>query len=341
MEKLRQKLFFIVFITVVAIGSQFLTACESSTPQTEVAIEDTLGGVDFLNREFGECDESITATDPYNQEFKYVYQRTGETIEQRIVEDNFPHDYSSEDKKFPLRGSWRKTKAEIMDIVNRQIHSTSVGGQVPLLHYFDMVLLINAADHDENVPENSSAQRMQVYVRNGDSNEIKNWTRSKVWRVSTGRPCGQKIATPTGVFKLDPTVDLSNPGNSRFSSNYYSRQFDDIQMYETMFMFHNYQNGALTGVAIHGTYKTSHLGRQDSGGCIRLHRKNSKCLYDTFAGNLSSTCIPGSKLDYWGQVPSLMNNGGEADPEIRSNGSMEIGGYKVLVAIFNDKEDTL
>lgn len=342
MSEFTKKYTFIFATLLVAIGSQFLIACDGSQPQhTATVIEETEGGIEFLEREFGECDESITSSDAENREFTYVHSRSGTTSQQQIVEDNFPHSYGDDSNRFPFRGSWRKTKDEIMDLVDRQVWSPEKGQRVALLDYFDMVLLINVAERVGDQDGPSSTQRMQVLIRKSTSNDINDWERIRTWRISSGLPCGQKIATPTGVFKFDPYEHPTDPSQSRFSPRYYSRQFENADMYETMFLYHQYQSGRNTGVAIHGTYKTSHLGRRDSGGCVRLHRDNSKCLYETFTGALIDSCLPGAKNTYWGKVPSFLPKGGEADPQFLSSGHLEVDGYRVLIAIFDDKDDVL
>ena len=333
MFRLKNK-FSLLLILLVPIIGLALTACDNRPSQGEAIIEETKGGIEFIEREFSECDETLEATDPENTQLNYVANYRSSSQNQRWLDESFPHEYSLEVERFPLRGSWRKTKSEIMDLVDRMIWSQELGQEVPLLDLFDAALLINVAERTSKHPENASAQRMQVYLRNGSSNALSDWNRSVVWRISSGRPCGQRIATPTGVFKLDPS-------EHRFLSRYYSRQFDNVDMYETMFLYHVYQNERATGVAIHGTYKTAALGRRDSGGCIRLHRENSKCLFDTFAGNLDETCLPGAKQDYWGRVPSFFPKGGEADPQHLSSGRIEVNGYRVLVVIFEDTDDLI
>ncbi|MCJ8277437.1 MAG: L,D-transpeptidase, partial [Bdellovibrionales bacterium] len=181
--------------------------------------------------------------------------------------------------------------------------------------------------------------RMHVYVREGESNRLSDWSRIHVWPISSGLPGGlngQKIATPTGVYKFDP---------SRFREDYKSAQFEFADMYESMFLYHQYayQSGdERTGIPIHGTYLKNKLGRRDSGGCIRLAREKSQCLFYTLKGEREERCLDGGKLRYWGRVPSFLPRNAEADPEyLTRSGLLEVGGYRVLVAIFNDTEDKL
>ena len=257
-----------------------LSACgKGFDKKPKKIIEDTVGGEELIEREFTECDPSERTTNPYNYEQARQNPSHPLVKKQSVVERQFPLLYSSLNKDFPLRGSWRKTKEEILDIVYRHFWSPEQNKPVKMLSYFDMVLLINTGQRSRRSSKRSSAQRMQVLVRDGRSNNLDDWDRIHVWPISSGNPCGKKIETPTGVFKLDP---------SRLHSEYYSVLFKNVNMYETLFFYHSYQNGRPTGVAIHGTYETEKLGRRDSGGCIRLHRDNSKCLFNTIKGNLSN-----------------------------------------------------
>ncbi|MCJ8278234.1 MAG: hypothetical protein MJK18_15445, partial [Bdellovibrionales bacterium] len=118
-------------------------------PSTEPAVfeqEETDGGCDLLSREFDvECDtEAIEATrKPYNGPSSAISRAADARHDQVMTEH--PHEYSSRDKEFPLRGSWRQTKAEILDIVDRYLWSPEEQRPVELMQYFDMVLLINVA----------------------------------------------------------------------------------------------------------------------------------------------------------------------------------------------------
>lgn len=81
------------------------------------------------------------------------------------------------------------------------------------------------------------------------------------WPVSTG---AAEYRTPTGSFR--PT---------RMHETWYSIRYDGIPMPNSIFFFHGY--------AIHGTLDTRDLGRPASRGCIRLHPKNAKALFDLVA----------------------------------------------------------
>lgn len=313
-----------------------LSACgPSHRPAIEDAvIENTEGGEDLLEREFVECSpEEWRENDNPAQ---YVYQRGGlngtNGQRQRETETQFPHQFSSLGQMYPDRGTWRQSKAEILDLVDRHLWSPEQRRVVQMLHYFDMVLLINVAPRPENAPSDFSAQRMQVLVRQNDSNNLADWRRIHTWPISSGIPCGKKIETFTGVYKFNP---------QRFYSDYRSNLWDGVEMYESMFLYHRYRSGTNTGVAIHGTYLTQNLGKRDSGGCIRVYRDNSQCLFNTITGRQSRACLDGGLLDYWGKVPSFLPTNGEADPEYTSSGQLEVDGYRVLVALYNQENDRL
>lgn len=303
-------------------------------PSQEAAvIEETDGGCDVLAQEFGvECDLNEgsykrSAWTPINT----TAARASHSKNEQVLTDH-PLTESSADKEFPLRGSWRQSRTEVMDLVNRWMWSPEQQKPVRLLNYFDMALIINVAARTDQTPSHRSAQQMQVFVRQDDSDIFTDWKRIHIWPVSSGLPGGAKIATYTGVFKLDP---------KRLFEDYSSESFKGANMYESMFLYHEYQNGDLSGVAIHGTYNYGKLGRRDSGGCIRLAREKAQCLFNTITGRLSHSCLEGGLTKYWGTVPSFIPRYGEADPEYLRSGLLEVGGYRVLVAIYNDDKDEL
>lgn len=78
------------------------------------------------------------------------------------------------------------------------------------------------------------------------------------WKVSTGKKVHW---TPTGVFS--PTF---------LSRNHRSSRYDDAPMPFAVFF-----NG---NIAIHGTTQIKRLGRRASHGCVRLHPKNARTLFD-------------------------------------------------------------
>lgn len=324
--------------------SSLLLAC-SRDRHAPAVIEQTSGGYELLEQEFGECDEGgVDGVLPNPPTFQQAKSRVNNASSryQTALEKAYPHIYSSLNKEFPLRGSWRHSKAEILDLVDRYIYSPSLNKGMPLLYNFDLVLLVNVAPRTSSTATHSSAQRMQVMARNGASNKLGDWKRLQTWPISSGRPCLKKdskgrlyevkIETPTGVYKFD---------KGRMYPEYKSTEWDGADMYESMFLQHQYQNGRTAGVAIHGTYKTDTLGRKDSGGCIRLYRDYSKCLYQTITGGAAKNCLGGGKIDYWGRVPSMLARNGEADPEFLSSGGIEVDGYRVLIAIYKDDKDLL
>lgn len=343
----KRKLFYFILsllgLTVLA------TSCSNSSSGAgaPAVIEQTSGGFELLEQEFSECDEGgvdglvpSELTTPYRQARSSVNNYSTQ-YQAAIDNSQYGHQFSSKDKGFPLRGSWRQSKAEILDLVDRYNYNPATGKGAPLLRSFDLVLLVNVADRDENTPANRSAQRMQVLARTGTSNKLTDFRRVQTWPISSGRPCKvknskgewvqRKILTPTGVYKFDP---------ARMHASYKSQQWDDADMYESMFLYHQYQNGKTAGVAIHGTYKTDMLGRKDSGGCIRLYRDHSQCLFNTIMGG-ESKCLGTNKAGYRGKVPSLLIRNGEADPSFATNGGIEMDGYRVLIAIYNDENDLI
>nr|MBX2806551.1 L,D-transpeptidase [Hyphomicrobiales bacterium] len=79
-----------------------------------------------------------------------------------------------------------------------------------------------------------------------------------VWPVSTGR---RGYTTPTGSFR---------PYSLR--RHHRSRKYYNSPMPYSIF----YRGG----YAIHGTNAVSRLGRTASHGCIRLHKRNARELFD-------------------------------------------------------------
>jgi hypothetical protein len=324
-----------LLIILLSFASLLLISCGSPKPSTNAAaMEETVGGEEVFEQEFSEC-VATGAEVPENPMIYPQYKVNSSSPsnqQERSIESQFPHLYSSLNHIFPERGSWRKTKAEIMDLVDRNIWSPEKNRNIKLIEYFDMVLLINASVRNNDTPSNHSAQRMQILVRNGTSNNINDWKRIHTWPISTGLPCGKKIETPTGVYKFNP---------SRTYSNYYSKLFDNVQMFQTMFLYHDYQTGKQTGVAIHGTEIVEKLGRRGSGGCVRVNKPDMKCFFDTVTGNRSTPCLATSKLNFYGKVPSLLPRNGEADPQFLSSDGLEVDGFKVMIAIFDDSHDVL
>lgn len=337
---MRLKIFNTYSILLLLLLLSSFTGCGDNHDNEVKAsfIEDTEGGEEIIEREFGEnfnCDEGDIFDDNEPNYVRNLPWQTGSAAGyQRSVEHHYPHTYSSLDQMFPERGSWRQTKDEIMDLVDRHLWSPERQGVVRMLNYFDMALLINVAPRKKESPQGHSAQHMQIYVRTNNSDNFEDWKRIATWPISSGIPCGKRIATFTGVYKFNP---------SRMYSDYKSSLWDDIDMYESMFLYHKYQNDKNTGVAIHGTYLTERLGYRDSGGCVRVYREDSKCLFETITGRATKQCLDDTLSSYRGTVPSFLPTHGEADPEYfgYNNNRLEMDGYRVLIAIFNDSEDRL
>src|SRR5687767_10198778 len=78
------------------------------------------------------------------------------------------------------------------------------------------------------------------------------------WAVSTGRG---SYRTPRGTFRP-----------IRMHKMWYSQKYDNSPMPYSIF-FHR-------GYAIHGTDYVNRLGRPASHGCVRLHPRHAKTLYN-------------------------------------------------------------
>ena len=77
------------------------------------------------------------------------------------------------------------------------------------------------------------------------------------WDVSTGR---KGFSTPRGIYQP-----------YRLAKMHYSRKYDNAPMPHSIF-FHG-------GYAIHATDAINKLGRPASHGCIRLHPRNARWLF--------------------------------------------------------------
>ena len=317
------------------LGMNFLASCGSDDAKETTIIEEQEGeesALELVEREFEAC-QGQPIEDPNTP--KYLRRSNdfdwGDT-------SYMSHSFRSLGEMYPERGSYRQSKAEILDIVDRHMYSPEKYRNVKLLEYFDMVLLLNVAPRFSSTDPDSSAQRMQILVRRkgSTSNRLADWNKVETWPISSGLPCMtasgvEKIATYTGVYKFNP---------NRLHWKYKSELWD-VDMYQTAFLHHRYLNGATTGVAMHGTMETSSLGRRASGGCIRVGQPKMQCLFETINGMRSTPCLNDDRLDYSGTVPSLLAEYGEADPEIMSDGGIEMNGIRVLIAIFNDENDSV
>ena len=94
-----------------------------------------------------------------------------------------------------------------------------------------------------------SDQRLRVFVNGGLKHE---------WKVSTAR---RGYRTPVGSYR--PT---------RLERDWHSRKYNWSPMPHSVF-YHG-------GYAIHGTTEIRRLGRPASHGCVRLHPRNAKTLFN-------------------------------------------------------------
>jgi len=107
----------------------------------------------------------------------------------------------------------------------------------------------NMALADVDIKVNLSTQRMNVSV---DGRHY------ATYKVSTGR---RGYTTPTGRYRIQ-----------RMTRMHYSRKYNNSPMPNSIF-YHG-------GYAIHGTGAIKRLGRVASHGCVRLHPKNARTLYN-------------------------------------------------------------
>jgi len=114
--------------------------------------------------------------------------------------------------------------------------------------YLKMKTLLNPARTYVQVYIDKSLQRMWVYLDNDYVGD---------WKVSTAR---RGYWTPVGTFR---------PYN--LERMHYSRKYHNSPMPWSVFF--------KGGYAIHGTNAVRRLGRPASHGCIRVHPRNAKKLY--------------------------------------------------------------
>jgi len=115
--------------------------------------------------------------------------------------------------------------------------------------------LAGAARAEVLISIDKSAQRMTV-SRDGEV--------LYTWPVSTGAP---GYATPSGTFKT-----------FRMEAEHFSKEWDNAPMPHSIFF-------TQTGIAVHGTYETKHLGLPVSHGCVRLSPQNAKTLFSLVKEN--------------------------------------------------------
>jgi len=112
------------------------------------------------------------------------------------------------------------------------------------------VLVVMAAPASAGVTAriDLSAQQMSVYVDGRLRHS---------WPVSTGRG---RYRTPRGTFR--PQV---------MRRMHYSSRYNNAPMPHSIFFYRGY--------AIHGTNQISRLGQRASHGCVRLHPRAARTLY--------------------------------------------------------------
>lgn len=323
----------LLLIVLTSMGCGRNKANEEPSPQT-LLVTPQSQDCHILEREFDiDCDseqpEQEDQQPPEKKPKKKSNIKKRNERKQAQTKRRYPHKYKSRGRTFPNEGSWRKSARQVDDLLDRVVWSPEKKRSARIIDDFDIILYVNVAPRNSRTRDHSSAQRMQVFAREGRS-----FYRTHLWKISSGKPDGDKrIATYTGVFKLD---------QHRMYQEYKSKQFEDANMYETMFLYHIYKDGKNTGVAIHGTEgKRRRLGRRDSGGCIRLDRRNSRCLYNTIRQDSNTDCLGLGFYSLWGKVPSVNAKSSEMDPEYLTKGGLNWDGSRVLVAIIDDSRDNV
>jgi hypothetical protein len=161
------------------------------------------------------------------------------------------------------------------------------------------------------------------------------------WLISSGRKYpGDQFSgpTPAGVFNLDERRGRQKLG------------FYSAGMYDAMFIDLHYSSGRRSGVALHGTNPSLYrnLGRVDSHGCIRMHKRNSRALFDRVMGRdgfLADAQIKGEVPRFFrssptGSVRRGYNRQGEL--QFADDGSLLTkDGFRTLVVMFKDYKGAL
>jgi len=114
--------------------------------------------------------------------------------------------------------------------------------------YLKLKTLLNPTQKYLRVHIDKSRQRMWVYLDNDYLGD---------WKVSTAR---RGYWTPNGVYRPHTLERM-----------HYSKKYHHSPMPWSVFF--------KGGYAIHGTYSIRHLGRPASHGCVRIHPRNAKKLY--------------------------------------------------------------
>ena len=122
--------FWIQFFVVLALtaSTQLFVACAGESTQ-EAIIEETEGGLELLENEFAAC-EGVAGEPDVPFFLRDPSQFDTSNSRQASMA---PHIYSSLNKMYPSRGSWRKSKKEILDLVDRYVWSPEEGRGVRLL----------------------------------------------------------------------------------------------------------------------------------------------------------------------------------------------------------------
>lgn len=161
------------------------------------------------------------------------------------------------------------------------------------------------------------------------------------WLISSGRKYkGDKFSgpTPMGVFNLDERRGRQKLG------------FYSAGMYDAMFIDLHYSSGRRSGVALHGTTSSKYrlLGRADSHGCIRMHRRNSRALFDRVLGRdgfMEEQQVKGEVPRFFRSSPSAsVRRGYNRQGELIFSDDGELltkTGFRTLVVMFKDYKGSL
>lgn len=227
--------------------------------------------------------------------------------------------------------------AQRMWVLHRDHENQAAAGADPI-----QTLIASA---DESLPESQAAEVQAAPWRIGMWDQAYWERRGEVptysWLVSSGRKYkGDKFSgpTPAGVFNLDER-------RGRTKRGYYS-----AGMYDAMFIDLHYSSGRRSGVALHGTTSSKYrlLGRVDSHGCIRMHRRNSRALYDRVLGRdgfMPEQRIKGEVPRFFRSSPSAsVRRGYNRQGELIYSNEGELltkDGFRTLIVMFKDYKGKL
>ncbi len=210
-----------------------------------------------------------------------------------------------------------------------------------LLQFYKMVIFIDAA------PMGNSAQTMTVYSYDSVENQFdlllwdqlywenRNESPQFSWLVSTGMAgYDNGISTLPGFFNLHQDRHL--------------RGHQIAGMIDSLFIDLYYRSGRRSGIALHGTPQNNYprLGRVASHGCVRMHQRNSRLLFDY---------IHDSKNKMKGLVPVFYETGDSKNPYVvrgnynfvgqfqyENDGSIRTQiGYQVLLVVFHGEIENI